>query len=121
MTWLPAVFENHSIIGWSLLQRDEKLVLSKLELRGGVPTLRFSITVEADLNYKAYVYGVEVPHPHSPVLCQSALTSADIAYSLVDWLSRSKICKGNPDEKFVVLQASRKGHFMNSAGMLPVC
>ena len=102
------------------MQKDEELVLSKLALRGGVPTLQSSITIEADLNYKAYVYGVEVPHPHTSVLCQSALTSADAAYSLLDWLDRSNICEGSPDDKFAILLASRRGLFMDSAGVLPV-
>ena len=35
-------------------------------------------------------------------------------------VTKGRSCKGNPDEKFVVLQASRKGHFINSAGTLPV-
>lgn len=110
-------------IGWSAMLKDEnaelKLLLTKVQIRGSVPVMQFTMVINQDMSWSLFVFGVELSHHNIPgIELPSLLDSTSSISHLLQHLTSVSICQGNPDEKFHQLLPSRKGMFMNKESKL---
>ena len=96
-----------------------KITLSKVEVTRPEHGAEISccICIEADLTWKAFVYGVEVPLTPGSVLSNigDKIISSSSLGNLIAVIDRSNICEGNYEDHFVAIVESRKGT-IKSAG-----
>ena len=83
--------------GWVLVDDNERLALSRLDITRAVPALQFSVLIYPDMTWKAYIYGTEL----TTTLGTPALLSTPATVkSLLLYLDGTQICQGNRDGKF---------------------
>ena len=73
-----------------------------------------SLTIHKDLTWEVFVLGHRVCGAGSCLCHIPCHLSADSLSNLLRLLEKSTICPGNPDERFVELLSSRKGHRIES-------
>jgi len=87
---------------------EERLVLTKVDASRATPDIRYSIRISADMSWKAFVYGLEIPGVSSVVThTPSVLSTVEAVRSLLLCLDKACICEGNRDGKFEELQSLR--------------
>lgn len=97
-----------SIAGWSLTSEEGQLVLMKVDATRTTPDIWYSLRISADMMWKVFIYGMELPRvtsvaTHTPPL----LSTVEAVRRLLLSLDKAHICKGNRDGKFEELQSIR--------------
>ena len=91
-----------------MTSEEERLVLTKVDASWATPDIRYSIRISADMSWKAYVYGSEIPSVSSVVThTPSVLSTVEAVRCLLLCLDKACICEGNRDGKFEELQSLR--------------
>lgn len=91
-----------------MTSEEEKLVLTKVDASRATPDIQYSIRISADMSWKAFVYGMEIPSVSSVVTrTPPVLSTVEALRSLLLCLDKAGICEGNRDGKFEELQSLR--------------
>lgn len=107
---------NPVFIGWVDVTASDKVVLCKLELCGGAVDTVYSLQIQEDFTWDMYVRQEHMAASSPLALLLPTVCSVSEVVELLCQIDNCTICIGNPDDKYSVLIASRKGTFMDSTG-----
>ena len=106
-------------LGWTQMNLNGCLYISKLDVSRPVPDLLFNIVIRGDLTWMIYTCGVEIT---SGALIKSLPPKLDSVYQVKSLLLRRNcchVCSGNSDGKFHDLK--KKQQFIKSSSKYYTC
>ena len=100
-------YDSPMYAGWTVTSKEERLVVSKLDISRTAPELRYSICIFHDMTWKAYVYGMQIATNQLIAGVPLLLSTTAALCNLLTSLDTSHICEGNRDGKFEKLLTYR--------------
>ena len=105
-------------VGWHVQTHSQCTTLYKVHCSSQQHTasVTFSLVISEDLTWTLTSASIPILPSRVPTI-PSSLDYFHQLLSLLITLDRSKLCIGNPDEKFLLLAESRHGKLFNQSGM----
>lgn len=101
---LRVSLESQPIPDWSLVCNANTLQLCRMEsgCNGGPPKVYLCMEIKENLEWSLYVWSKRLNVLAHPLLCShpTKMRSIDDVQSLLKFIERCTICKGNDDDKF---------------------